>query len=126
MQLKITLTLFTVLFFCAFLHAQPDEETLLLRSPSSSQSHIVFAYASDIWLADRNGNYPRRLTVHEGVEQNPVLSPDGRWVAFSANYDGNVDVYVLPIEGGTPKRLTFHPSFDMVRSWHGNKVIFAS
>ena len=104
MQLKITLTFFTVLFFYAFIQAQPEEETLLLRSPSSSQKHIVFAYASDIWLADRNGNYPRRLTVHEGVEQNPVLSPDGRWVV-SGGDDGVVKLWDLTMGrcGVTPE-----------------------
>lgn len=126
MLLKTTPFLLLALLFCVFSYAQTEDKTLLLRSPSISQDHIVFAYASDIWLADKDGNYPRRLTVDEGVEENPVLSPDGKWVAFSANYDGNLDVFVLPIEGGTPQRLTFHPALDRVRGWHGNKVIFAS
>ena len=116
-----------LLLCCYALPAHTQEDpTLLLRSPSSSQEHIAFAYASDIWLANKKGDYPRRLTVHEGVEENPILSPDGKWVAFTANYDGNYDVYVLPVEGGNPKRLTFHPSLDRVRGWNGDKVIFAS
>ena len=82
------------------------QETLLLRHPSISADKIAFAYASDIWAANKNGSNPVRLTVNPDVEYNPIISPDGKWVAFSGNYDGNVDVYVVPIEGGSPKRLT--------------------
>ncbi|HLX90657.1 MAG TPA: PDZ domain-containing protein [Puia sp.] len=103
------------------------QETLLLRSPSVSDTKIAFAYGGDIWTADHDGNHPLRLTVNQDEELNPMLSPDGKWVAFTGNYDGNEDVYIMPVGGGTPKRLTFHPSADVVRSWDGNdKIVFES
>ncbi len=103
------------------------QETLLLRSPSVSTEHIAFAYGGDIWVADRDGQHPQRLTVNQDIEANPMLSPDGKWIAFNGNYDGNVDVYVIPVTGGSPKRLTYHPAFEQVRSWDGNnKVVFSS
>jgi tricorn protease len=103
-----------------------SQETLLLRSPSVSNDKIVFAYASDIWVANKDGSNPFRLTVNQDVEFEPSLSPDGKWVAFSGNYDGNVDVFVISVNGGTPKRLTFHPAPEIVRGWNGNKIVFAS
>jgi tricorn protease len=103
-----------------------SQETLLLRSPSISNDKIAFAYASDIWIAGKDGSHPTRLTVNPDVEFEPVLSPDGKWVAFSGNYDGNVDVYVMSAQGGMPKRLTFHPSQEIVRGWNGNKIVYAS
>ena len=103
------------------------QETLLLRSPSVSDNKIVFAYSGDIWSADRDGTHPQRLTVNPSEETNPILSPDGKSIAFSGNYDGNNDVYIIPITGGSPKRLTYHPSADIVRSWDGNdKIVFSS
>lgn len=102
------------------------QETLLLRHPSIYNNTIAFAYGSDIWTANRDGSNPQRLTVNPDVEYNPVISPDGKWVAFSGNYDGNVDVYVVTVGGGNPKRLTFHPNADVVRGWNGSKVIYAS
>src|SRR6266571_3913872 len=120
---KIVIVL-VALLLTRFLSAQ---ETLLLRSPSVSNDKIAFAYGSDIWVADRDGQHPQRLTVNQDAETNPVLSPDGKWIAFTGNYDGNTDVYVIPVTGGAPKRLTYHPSGDIVRSWNGNnKIIFFS
>jgi len=108
------------------LHTALSQETLLLRSPSVSNDKIAFAYASDIWTSNKDGSNPLRLTVNQDVEFEPVLSPDGKWVAFSGNYDGNVDVFVLSVNGGTPRRLTFHPSQEIVRGWNGNKIVYAS
>src|SRR5688572_33230747 len=73
-------------------------QTRLLRSPSVSDKHIAFAYANNIWVVDRAGGAARRLTSFQGETQNPKLSPDGRMVAFSAEYGGNTDVYVVPVE----------------------------
>lgn len=104
------------LLTAGLLHAQTDE-TLLLRQPTLSKTHLAFSYAGDLWVAGRDGSQPRRLTVAPGNETGPVFSPDGRQVAFTANYDGNTDVYVLPVEGGEPRRITWHPGPDMVRGW---------
>src|SRR6476619_2455914 len=114
------------IFFCVGISASA-QETLLLRSPSVSKDKIAFAYGSDIWVANKDGSNPQRLTVNPDAEVSPLLSPDGRWIAFSGNYDGNTDVYVIPITGGNPKRLTYHPETDIVRSWNGNnKIVFFS
>ena len=103
-------------------------DTRLLAQPAVSADHIAFIYAEDLWVANTDGSQPRRLTVSEGVESNPVFSPDGKTIAFSAQYDGNVDVYVIPVEGGIPKRLTWHPGADIVRGFtpDGKSVLFIS
>ena len=77
----------------------------MLRAPSVSAQHIAFAYAQNVWVVDRKGGAARRLTSFQGATENPKISPDGKLVAFSAEYGGNTDVYVVPIEGGEP-RLT--------------------
>lgn len=103
-------------------------ETLLLKQPTVSAEHVAFVYAGDIWIAARDGSNPRRLTAHQGEKATPMFSPDGRSIAFSGNYDGNVCVYTLPITGGSPRRLTYHPGADWMRGWtpDGERVLFAS
>ena len=102
--------------------------TRLLRTPSVSARHIAFAYANNVWVVERAGGTARRLTSFQGQSQNPRLSPDGKLVAFSAEYAGNTDVYVVPVEGGQPRRLTWHPGADVVQGWtpDGAQVMFAS
>ena len=104
------------------------EGTLLLQSPTISAEHVVFRYADDLWIVGRHGGEARRLTSSPGRETAPQLSPDGKLVAFSAQYQGNTDVYTLPVEGGTPTRLTWHPGGDTVLDWmpDGSGVIFSS
>ncbi len=103
------------------------QETKLLRNPAVSEKHIAFMYAGDIWLANRDGSSPQRLTVNPAFEQDPYFSPDGKWIAFTGNYDGNTDVYIIPVEGGDPKRITWHPARDVVRGWIDNDhILFAS
>jgi tricorn protease len=89
-------------------------DTSFLHEPAISDQKIVFVYADDLWTANPDGSDARRLTSHPGPESNPYISPDGKRVAFTATYDGNPDVYVIPIEGGEPKRLTWHPGPDSV------------
>src|SRR5581483_8179265 len=107
---------------------QTAGETLLLKQPTVSANHIAFVYAGDIWIADLDGQHPRRLTAQKGRKQNPMFSPDGQSLAFSGDYDGNMSVYVIPIEGGAPRRLTYHPGPDLVRGWapDGERILFAS
>ncbi|WP_291159253.1 S41 family peptidase [Gemmatimonas sp. UBA7669] len=102
--------------------------TRLLRTPSVSAQHIAFAYANNVWVVERTGGNARRLTSFQGQTQNPKLSPDGKLVAFSAEYAGNTDVYVVPVGGGQPTRLTWHPGNDVVQGWtpDGKAVVFAS
>jgi len=108
--------------------ASGQDETLLLRQPAVSANHIAFVYAGDIGIAERDGSSPRRLTVNPAVEFNPAFSPDGSLIAFSGNYDGNVDVYTIPVTGGEPKRITFHPGEDVVQGWSpdGTQILFNS
>jgi len=87
--------------------------------PAVSAKNIAFIYAEDLWVADLDGRNPRRLTTDLGVESHPVFSPDGQTIAFSAQYDGNTDVYTIPVGGGAPTRLPWHPSPDVVRGFTG-------
>jgi len=89
-----------------------EEGTRMLHQPDISADRIVFVYAGDLWTASANGGDARRLTAHIGTESSPKFSPDGRWIAFSGQYDGNTDVFIIPSEGDRPKRLTFHPGGD--------------
>jgi tricorn protease len=100
----------------------------LLWQPTISKNAIVFIYAEDLWIANRDGSYPRRITVSEGSESNPVFSPDGSMIAFTGQYDGNTDVFMVPAAGGVPKRLTWHPGADLVRDFSpdGKRILFAS
>jgi tricorn protease len=108
--------------------AAAPEQTRLLRQPTVSATHIAFAYANNIWIVERAGGSARRLTSFQGLTLNPRFSPDGRWVAFSGEYAGNVDVYVVSADGGEPKRLTWHPGADSVQGWthDGKAVMFVS
>lgn len=108
--------------------AQNTTDTRLLWQPAISKNAIAFIYAEDLWVANPDGNYPRRLTVSEGSESNPVFSPDGSMIAFTGQYDGNTDVFIVPAAGGVPRRLTWHPGADLVRDFSpdGKKILFAS
>jgi len=103
-------------------------DTKLLSQPAISKNHIAFVYSGDLWIADINGKNVRRLTSDDGIESNPVFSPNGKLIAFSAQYDGNTDVYVVPVEGGVPKRLTWHPDSDNIRGFtpDGSAVLLIS
>ncbi|NIM50508.1 MAG: peptidase S41, partial [Gemmatimonadales bacterium] len=104
------------------------EFTLMLSQPATSESHIAFTYAGDLWIARHDGGGVRQLTTHQGLEANPRFSPDGRTLAFSGQYDGNTDVYVVPVDGGVPTRLTWHPGSDIVQGFtiDGAAVLFTS
>ena len=108
--------------------AQSATGTRLLRTPSVSAQHIAFAYANNIWIVERAGGAARRLTSFQGQTLNPKLSPDGKVIAFSAEYAGNTDVYTVPVEGGQPERRTWHPGADVVQGWtpDGRTIVFAS
>lgn len=104
-----------------------DAEMRLMRWPSIHGENVVFTYAGDLWVAKTDGGHARRLTSHPGLESNSRISPDGKWIAFTASYEGNPDAYVIPIEGGEPKRLTWEPNNDNVIGWtKDGKVMVAS
>src|SRR6478609_820510 len=83
-------------------------EAKLIRYPAYHQGKVAFTYLGDIWTADENGQNVRRITVNKARDVYPRFSPDGKWIAFSSDRNGNLDVFVIPSEGGTAKQLTFH------------------
>ncbi len=89
-------------------HAMDDAR--LMRFPDINKNLIAFVYAGDIWTVNANGGEARRLTSHEGLELFPKISPDGKWIAFSAEYSGSRQVYVMPSVGGEPRQLTYYNS----------------
>lgn len=106
----------------------PTQKYSLLRDPSISKTQIAFAYAGSIWVADRDGSNVRRLT-NGGHEGRPIFSPDGAQIAFTGDYDGNRGVYVVPVAGGEPRRLTYHPAdFGGPECWtpDGKRILFTS
>lgn len=78
---------------------------------------IVFSYESDLWKVDAQGGLAVRITAMDGQETRPKVSPDGKWLAFTANQFGNADIFVMPMEGGAITQLTFHEAGDQLDSW---------
>lgn len=103
-------------------------EPRLLRYPAVHDDTVVFCYAGDLWVANtQSGAVARRLTSFPGAEVRPRISPDGKWVAFTGSYDGGNNVYVIPIEGGVPKRLTYSTDGDLCLNWTPDgKIMYAS
>jgi len=118
-----------LLILAVFVHpAVAQESTRLLQQPTVSSDDVVFAHAGELWRVGHAGGDAERLTSFPGVASHPRLSPDGERVAFSGQYNGQTDVYVVSIEGGTPERLTWHPATDEVQGWarNGSHVLFTS
>src|SRR5262245_18427307 len=113
---KVVLLLLLVLALASISLAQTGKP-LLARNPTLSKTQIVFSYAGDLWSVPRDGGEASRLTNGPGNETDPIFSPDGQWIAFTGDYDGNIDVYVIPAAGGVPRRLTYHPGPDFVAGW---------
>jgi tricorn protease len=116
--------------FCSSIQSinAQNNGTRMLRTPTVSANQIAFAYAQNIWVVPRSGGAARRLTSFQGQSSNPHFSPDGKWIAFSAEYAGNQDVYIVAADGGEPKRLTWHPGADLVQGWtpDGKSIMFSS
>jgi tricorn protease len=125
---KYALMIAMSLLFSPTLYGINSNDTRMMTQPAINANRIAFIYGEDLWVANSDGTDPRRLTVDEGIESNPCFSPDGRTIAFNAQYDGNTDVYTIPVEGGVPVRLTWHPGTDIVRGFtpDGNNVLFIS
>lgn len=88
--------------------SKAQDDARLMRFPDINNDIITFVYAGDIWKVSSNGGNAVRLTSHEGLELFPKISPDGQWIAFSGEYSGTRQVYIIPSSGGTPKQLTFY------------------
>lgn len=134
---------FRVLIFTLFLGLFSQsfgQEARLMRFPDFHENKVVFTYTGDLYLADRGGGTARRLTTHDGYEMFARFSPDGTKIAFTGQYDGNTEVYVMPAEGGKPIRLTHTATLsrddvsdrmgpnNMVMSWtpDGKYVVYRS
>ncbi|MEQ9231906.1 MAG: protease, partial [Cyclobacteriaceae bacterium] len=116
-----------IVLLIAFSKTVIAQGTQLLREPTISSTEIVFVYANDLWKVNRSGGDAIRLTTNEGYESSPHFSPDENWIAFSAEYGGNTDVYVIPSQGGSPLRLSYHPGADIVQGWTPEgEIIFRS
>jgi tricorn protease len=124
---KIILALMLSLAAAAVAYGQTNKP-LLVRNPTLSRTHIAFSYAGDLWIVNREGGEAQRLTTGTGNEAVPMFSPDGQWIAFTGEYDGNVDIYVVAATGGVPRRLTYHPGNDILQAWtpDGKQVLFSS
>src|SRR5688572_8167064 len=113
-------------------------QTKLLRFPDLHGDRVAFTYAGDIWTAAASGGSAIRLTAHPGMEVFAKFSPDGQWIAFTGQYDGDEQVYVMPANGGVPRQLTFYPARgpltprwgwdNQVYGWSsdGKRIIFKS
>ncbi len=110
---------FTLLSAFAISQVSAQEKVYFTSTPSLSPDAktVYFSYDGDIWSTDINGGNASRIIALEGEEINPRVSPDGKWLAFSSNQYGNYDIYIMPINGGQIKQLTFHQAKDEVESW---------
>lgn len=107
------------LFISNILAAQEhsSNNTLLLRQPDVLDNTLVFTYGQQIWKTQLNSLAAQRITSFQGQTSHPKLSPDGNWIAFTGQYNGNRDVFIVNVSGGTPKQLTWHPGDDVVNGW---------
>jgi len=105
-----------------------NEVSHLMRFADIHGDRIIFTYEGDLWLVPAEGGDARRITNDPGSEVWAKFSPDGKKIAFSAQYDGGSDVYVMDARGGVPQRLTYHPARDRVLGWwpDGTRVLFRS
>ena len=124
--MKRTPTLILGFLIALSLNAQIDAR--LFQYPDVSKSHIAFIYGGDVWVVGKSGGLATKLSSPKGTESFPKFSPDGSEIAFSGNYDGNTDIYVMSVQGGVPTRVTHHGMNDRIMDWHpsGDKVLYAS
>lgn len=101
------------------------DDARLLRYPDINGNQVVFVYSGDLWSVSANGGDAKRLTSHEGLELFPKISPDGKWIAFSAEYSGSRQVWVMPSEGGSARQLTYYNSVGVMppRGGYDNVVL---
>ncbi|MGE5108109.1 MAG: S41 family peptidase [Sphingobacteriales bacterium] len=124
--MRKNLLLCLLAFNCLAAYAQTP---LLLRQPAvnNNGSMVAFSFQGDIWTVPIAGGKATRLTIHEGYEGNPVFSPDGKQIAYSGSRYGNNDIFIMPAEGGLPKRLTYNSAADNIASWTlPGKILFST
>ena len=116
------------LFSFSYLVSTAQLDARLFRHPDVSSGQIAFVYGGDVWIVPKTGGTAIKITSSTGEESFPRFSPDGKTIAFSATYDGNTDVYSMPVAGGIPTRSTWHGMPDRVVDWHpdGKRILIAS
>ncbi|MBX3118213.1 MAG: PD40 domain-containing protein [Fimbriimonadaceae bacterium] len=117
---------FSCLFVAtAFAQIEPRR---MVRMPDIQGDRVTFCAEGDIWLGTLSSGEAHRITIHEGNEIFPKFSPDGKWIAFTGQYDGNTEVYVMPIDGGAPRRVTYDPTGATMVSWtpDGKSIVYRS
>src|SRR5882724_4075531 len=126
--LHITMCHILLVLAALLLPAVSQAQVKLLRHPTYSNGKVAFSYLGDLWIANENGSGVLRLTDNQARDVYPRFSPDGNWIAFSSNREGNYDVYVIPAAGGKPRQLTFHSADDNVVGWSpdGKRIVFTS
>src|SRR5262245_55681111 len=126
---SLTLSLPLALVLCVGISGiAPAREAKLTRYPHYHEGKVAFSYLGDIWVAGEDGKEIVRLTVNKARDITPRFSPDGKWIAFSSDREGNLDVYVIPSAGGEVKPLTVHSADDLVLGWtpDSRSVLFSS
>ncbi len=118
----------TALFVFAIAAFSAAQGTKLLRQPTLHENHVAYTYGGDIWVTNLQTNQTKRLTNTGATESNPHFSPDGKTIAFTSDRSGVGAVYIVPVEGGIPERLTWYPSAAKVCGWtpDGQKVLYSS
>jgi tricorn protease len=126
--MKKTITLFAAALFLFTAISAFGREARLVRYPHFHNGRIVFSYLGDIWTADENGSNIQRLTVNRARDVYGRFSPDGKWIAFSSERNGNLDVFLMPSGGGNAKQLTTHSADDIVLGWSSDShsILFSS
>ncbi len=126
--MKKTCILFAIGLFLVASISAFGREARLVRYPHYHNGRIAFTYLGDIWTADENGQNIQRLTVNRARDVYARFSPDGKWIAFSSDRNGNLDVFIMPAAGGTAKQLTAHSADDNVLGWSSDSrsIMFSS
>lgn len=127
--MRFSLALCLFLLGAVFVGTSTADQIKFVRYPHiSSDERIAFSYHGDIWVADKDGQNPRRLTAHVARDTFPRFSPDGKWIAFNSDRMGNSDVWMVSSEGGAPKQLTFHSTGDSIQYWtpDGTGIVVSS
>ena len=98
------------------------------RDPHYNGGKVVFSFRGNLWQVNEDGSNARQLTRADARDIKPRFSPDGQWIAFTSSLAGNPDVYIMPANGGEPKRLTWHSGNDEVQYWapDGRRILFSS
>ncbi|MEO5888706.1 MAG: S41 family peptidase [Ferruginibacter sp.] len=128
--MKLFLLAFTCFCISPFFLSAQDNEAYFLSNPclTPDGQTVIFSYEGDLWKSGIKDGQAVRLTAMQGYETNPHVSPDGKWIAFSGRQYGNADIFVMPVNGGDIKQVTWHSSNDEVSgwSWDSQSIYFTS